>query len=175
MEKYLVDMKLELQPRAAKASQETAQDSLTRSLKWASVKLGIEFNRPSLLYEAMDPSRNSTLAFIGDAVLRYMTTKYVDAQLPSKGWYYLHLKRSVLMSNHYLHYVAQRYDIGFALTAPKTNNPKEYADAIEAVVGAYFLDSGLEKCEQKLMPHLFALAEGFLARLRKTPQSTSIT
>lgn len=124
---------------------------------------GYTFTNPSLLEEALTtpayrmerPSArdNQRLEFLGDAVLGFLAADSLYAAEPSAAEGALTVKRTRLVSTAALCAAAERHGFAGRLRrnkgcAPLPANAKTLADAVEAVVGAAWLDGGLPAARQ---------------------------
>lgn len=128
-------------------------------------RLGYIFSNPALLDLALthrsissdDPHRfdNERLEFLGDAVLQLVVTHYLFAAYPRLTEGKLAKVRAAVVSKPALGEVARRVGLGehIQLTSSEERTggrEKEsiLADALEAVIGAVYLDSGLEAARE---------------------------
>ena len=126
-------------------------------------------SHPSLSSEVRPaPADNQRLEFLGDAVLELVVTHYLYehfADLPEGPMTKL---RSSVVSRNALAQVAKRLSLGKHIHFSKGEEasggaarPSNLADAAEALIGAIYLDGGLEKAKQVtlslLQPDLEAL------------------
>lgn len=124
---------------------------------------GYEFKNPALLEEALTtpayrmecPSArdNQRLEFLGDAVLGFLAADSLYAAAPRATEGVLTVKRTRLVSTAALCAAAARHGLAARLRrnrgcAPLAENAKTLADAVEAVVGAAWLDGGLAAARQ---------------------------
>lgn len=120
---------------------------------------GYTFKNDALLEEALTtPSYrmtyprardNQRLEFLGDAVLDFLAADRLFADCPDDSEGPLTVKRTHMVSSPALCAVAVRHGLGARLrrnkgAAPLAENAKTYADAVEAIIGAAWLDGGLE-------------------------------
>ena len=130
-------------------------DSLESRLKY-------RFRRSQLLEEAMSHASlryetkrnamdNQRLEFLGDAVLQLVLSEMLFHKLPGEDEGLLTKLRTRLVSEPALARVARTLKLGESLLlgrSEETNGGRErsstLADAMEAVIGAVFLDGGIE-------------------------------
>ena len=120
---------------------------------------GYAFKDQSLLEEALTtPSfrmsspgagDNQRLEFLGDAVLGFLAAERLYAAFPGEPEGALTVKRTRMVSSATLCAAAARHDLASRLrrnkgASPLPENAKTLADAVEAVVGAAYLDGGLD-------------------------------
>jgi ribonuclease-3 len=105
---------------------------------------------------------NERLEFLGDAVLELATTKFLFKLLPHEPEGMLTAYRSALVKTGTLAMVARNLEIGEQILMSKgeestggRENDSLLADTTEAIIGALFLDQGMEAVEQFLEAHLF--------------------
>jgi ribonuclease III len=135
--------------------------------------LGYSFTRPELLrqalthtsqareLEALKPTEsasvgdNEQLEFLGDAVLGLITTEELFRRFPEFREGELSKLRAHLVSEKHLISVAQQLELGSYLRLgrgeEKSGGRKKTAllvDALEAVLGAVYLDSGMESARR---------------------------
>ena len=130
--------------------------------------LGHEFSSPKLLQQAMTHSSqaremeaqrsaaervddNEQLEFLGDAVLSLVTTEELYRRFPQFSEGQLSKLRAHLVSKNHLIHIAERLELGKYLRLgrgeEKSGGRSKSAllvDALEAVLGAVYLDAGLE-------------------------------
>jgi len=126
-------------------------------------KLGIEFKNPKLLIEALTHrsylnevpqekrSSNERLEFLGDSILSFIISEWLFSHFPHSPEGTLTAFRSNLVKTETLAKTAQKLSLGNYLFLSKgerksggQENPTILANTLEAVVGAIFLDRGLD-------------------------------
>ena len=125
--------------------------------------LGYEFENPALLEEALvtpsckmenpDTPDNQRLEFLGDAVLGLLAADRLYAELPKEQEGALTIRRTHMVSAAALCDAAARLELVPLLkrskgAAPLSANSKTIADAVEAIIGAVWLDGGLAAAKQ---------------------------
>lgn len=108
---------------------------------------------PSLAYETQGPHfDNQRLEFLGDAVLQLILTRKIFLLFPRLDEGSMTKLRSQLVSRIALQRYAQRIGLGAYLLMGKgeassggRERPSTLADAVEALVGAIYIDSGLDE------------------------------
>lgn len=95
---------------------------------------------------------NERLEFLGDAVLEFIVSKELFNKFPEKEEGFLTTLRANLVNTQNLSRIAKKMNIGEALYLSHgeeegggRENTSLLADTIEAVIGALFLDQGLDK------------------------------
>ena len=98
---------------------------------------------------------NERLEFLGDAVLEFVVSQTLYEKFPKNEEGYLTALRSSLVNTQNLASVAFKLNLGEALYLSKgeedgggRENPSLLADTVEAIIGAIFIDQGLETASQ---------------------------
>jgi ribonuclease-3 len=122
-----------------------------------SVTIGYRFKDPALLRRALthrshSAANNERLEFLGDSVLNCVVALELYGKFPILSEGELSRLRSNLVSQQSLFAVAQQHGIGDLLLLGEgelrsggSRRPSILADAVEAVIGAAFLDGGFDK------------------------------
>ena len=127
-------------------------------------KLGYRFRDPELLAHALVhrsflvgkdvpyASNNERLEFLGDSVLNMLTTEFLYRTYPSDPEGELSKRKSAIVSGHACAQSSKEWDLSEYVKIGKSEakmggRGKEsiLADAYEAVLGAVYLDGGLEE------------------------------
>jgi ribonuclease III len=134
-------------------------------------RLGLELTEPALLEQALAhrswcaeqgglPS-NERLEFLGDAVLGLVVAEYCYRHFPEMPEGELAKVRAAVVNARVLAEVAEQLDIGPAILLGKgeeasggRTKPSILADALEAVIGAIYLDAGWSAAEELVLRHL---------------------
>jgi len=94
---------------------------------------------------------NERLEFLGDAILEFVITETLFEKFPKHREGYLTALRSNLVNTQNLANLAIKLEIGETLYLSKgeeegggRKNPSLLADTVEAIIGALFIDSGLD-------------------------------
>jgi ribonuclease-3 len=128
--------------------------------------LTLAFIHRSHLNEANDVSiSNERLEFLGDAVLSFLTSHFLYTRYPDISEGILTNIRSALVKTKSLSAIAEKLKLGELLRLSRgeeesggRNNPSLLADAFEALLGAIFLDQGLDAARLTLEKYLFTNA-----------------
>lgn len=123
-------------------------------------RLGHRFARPDLLDRALTHSSaaegraaasNERLEFVGDRVLALLMAEWLAERFPEEREGDLGKRLAVLVSAETLAGIAERLELGAALRMPARYGRtgvrslvNVLSDALEAVLGAIYLDGGLE-------------------------------
>jgi len=106
---------------------------------------------------------NERLEFLGDAILSFLTSRYLYHQYPNYPEGILTNIRSSVVKTQSLGNAAKKLGFGELLFLSKgeeegggRNNISLLADSFEAFLGAVFLDQGIQASEHFLQKHLFS-------------------
>jgi ribonuclease-3 len=139
-------------------------------------RLGIRFTQPELLQRALthrsflaedeSATSNERLEFLGDSVLDLIIAEELYTR--HKDWPEGELTKSkaAAVGERSLEKVARRWEIGCHMRVSRgeaLSGGRErralLADAVEAVIGAYYLDQGLEACRTFVLDQLAFILE----------------
>jgi ribonuclease-3 len=164
-------------------------------------KLGVQFTNVGLLARAFihrsfiheHPERggaresNERLEFLGDAVLNFLTASWLYERFPDQTEGELTHLRAALVKTNTLAGFSRQLDLSGHIkisrgedTPTARNRPALLADVFEAVLGAIFLDQGLEATRDFVTPflerHVEAVLDGtaeidYRTRLQEQAQS----
>lgn len=106
---------------------------------------------------------NERLEFLGDAVLEFIVSKEIYLTFPKKEEGYLTTLRSNLVNTKNLAHIAEKLGIGEKIHLSRgeeegegRTNPSLLADTLEAVIGALFLDQGIDTAYEFVKKHLLS-------------------
>ncbi|MBL1322105.1 MAG: ribonuclease III [Methylophaga sp.] len=129
-------------------------------------QLQLEFNNPSLLQQALThrsvgSNNNERLEYLGDAILGFVIADALYKRFPNVKEGKLSRLRASLVKGVTLAEIARELNLGEVLIlgpgelkSGGFRRESILADTVEAILGAFYLDSGLEQA-QKLILHLF--------------------
>ncbi len=141
------------------------------------------FSNPLLLRRALthrsyfnehpeEKDDNERLEFLGDALLGFLVGELLYRRYPDLSEGQLTSLRSELVREKQLVKLATSVGIGNQLRLGKgtiqdggRQNPSLLSDAFEAVIGAYFLDSGIDKVREYIEPLFTPVAEDIVSAL----------
>ncbi len=157
-------------------------------------RLGYVFDDKQLIVEALThksykkPFNNERLEFLGDAVLDLIVGEYLYKKFPSKDEGVLSKIRASLVNEEGFTKLAKRIDLGeyiYLSPAEENNNgrnkPSLLSNAFEAVIGAVYIEAGLQKCQQivvKLLEETYpkidlkTLSKDYKTALQELTQAT---
>lgn len=109
---------------------------------------------------------NERLEFLGDAVLEFIVSKELYADFPDKEEGYLTALRANLVNTVSLAGLARKLNLGPRLFLSKgeedgggRDNTSLLADTVEAIIGAIFIDKGIEDAEKFIKENLLSEME----------------
>jgi ribonuclease III len=153
----------------------TEQPALPPRAAELAARLGHEFARPALLLLALTHrsaveggggESYERLEFLGDAVLGLVAAEWLCERRPEAAEGVLARIRAYLVSRRVLAGVARQLDLGEALVlsggeerSGGRDKSTLLADSLEAVIGALYLDGGLERARAVIEPWLAAALE----------------
>lgn len=129
--------------------------------------IGYQFNNTNILKQALTHSsysnekqmnklyNNERIEFLGDAVLELVSSEYIYERYPDKPEGELTKLRASLVCEKSLTYSANKFKIGDYLFLGKGEDstggrqrPSILSDALEAIIGAIFLDGGFTNAKE---------------------------
>jgi len=152
----------------------TGFSELDRKVLMLEQKLNYSFKNKQLAGEALThssfcnehkkqnkkpPESNERLEFLGDSVLSLMTCEYLFANFDENEGVLTKLKAALVCEDS-LYDFAQKIGLGECIVFGRSNIVRKapLADAVEAVLGALYLDSGFEEAKKLIMPYIIECA-----------------
>lgn len=121
---------------------------------------------------------NERLEFLGDAILEFIISKELYQKHPDKEEGFLTALRANLVNTQNLANIARKLNVGKVLFLAKgeedgggRENPSLLADTVEAIIGAFFLDQGIEPVYEFIKEHIIAEIPEKLSKPLKDPKS----
>ncbi|MGH8507456.1 MAG: ribonuclease III [Gammaproteobacteria bacterium] len=149
-----------------------------------SESLGYGFKTKSLLTSALTHSsagenNNERLEFLGDAVLDLVIAEALFERFPYAQEGKLSRLRSTLVNREALAMVARDLDLAPHLTLGQGEKKSGgmqresiLANALEAIIGAIYLDGGLEVCRERVLAWFSSMLDRILPEaIRKDPKT----
>jgi ribonuclease-3 len=159
------------------------KDGIGEILMYASLEatLGILFENKSLLQLALTHRSyiyetageglhsNERLEFLGDSILTFISSDYLYRTFPALSEGELSDLRAALVRRETLATFAQEFNLGHFLSMGKGEqssgaSQRVLASTFEAVLGAIFLDRGIDVVQQFLLPKLEPLAQNIVSK-----------
>ena len=133
----------------------------------------------SYLNESSETESNERLEFLGDSILSFVVSNHLFAMHPDFDEGKLTNLRSLLVNTKNLAEVSKNLGLGRELFLSKgeeesggRDNQSLLADALEALIGALYLDQGIREVEKFLKEILLPKADEFIEKdLLKDPKS----
>lgn len=120
----------------------------------------------SYVNENPNQKNNERLEFLGDAVLGFLVGKLLYDRYPDMSEAQLTRLRAALVNEKQLAELAEKLDIGKSIRLGRgaqrdggKENPALLSDTLEAIIGAYFLDAGVEALWEYIQAWFSPLAE----------------
>ncbi|MGD0523149.1 MAG: ribonuclease III [Candidatus Microgenomates bacterium] len=147
------------------------------------------FNNKDLLTQALthkswvnehvgERNSNERLEFLGDAVLEFIISQELYREFPDKPEGYLTSLRANLVNTENLANLAKKLNLGTYLYLAKgeeetggRTNPSLLADTVEAIIGALFLDQGINPAYTFIKENLVSEIPEKMAKPLKDPKS----
>lgn len=155
---------------------------MTKNYQQIAQHWGLEFKNIDLFKEALTHrsylnenknwplSNNERLEFLGDAVLNITTADFLFKHYPDFQEGDLTKLRAALVDTKSLLRVAQELGLNHYLLVSKgeeedlkSKHPRIVANAIEALIGALYLDGGITKAQQFIEKHIFKNLDNIIA------------
>jgi ribonuclease-3 len=155
----------------------------------AAHKLGVTFRDPQLLQLALThrswsnesgiEGNNEKLEFLGDAVLGFIIAEYVFSTHPEADEGILSRLKSIAVSERTLASVSEHLGLGDLLVFGRgeevsggAQRSSNLANAFEAILGAIYLDSGMQAAREFVLKHVSpVLAHGMQAEKPFSPRT----
>jgi ribonuclease-3 len=113
----------------------------------------------------LDCETYERLEFLGDSVVNFLTAEYLYLKYSKENEGMLSKKKSAIVSGAALAGAARSLKLHSHIIAAKEvdkKNPALLADVFEAMVGAIYLEEGIEKCREMLLDALFSKEKDIL-------------
>ncbi|MBE0447981.1 MAG: ribonuclease III [Actinobacteria bacterium] len=150
--------------------------SLPENIAKAEKYLGIMFNNKGLLFQALThrsysfekdlPETNEKLEFLGDSILNLLVTEYIYHKFPELNEGDLAKLRANIVNANFLAEIAQELHIGECILmgkgAEQTGGRTRVSilgDALEAIIGALYLDQGMEATKEFVLKNFKSLID----------------
>ncbi|HUS59763.1 MAG TPA: ribonuclease III [Nevskiaceae bacterium] len=144
-------------------------------------KLGVKFKNPRLLNQALVHRSylneatdkklvsNERLEFLGDAILSFIVSEWLYQNFPDYHEGTLTNLRSNLVKTETLAKIASKFQVGKYLLLSRgekesegQKNPSLLANTLEAIIGAVFLDQGLQITKKLVKKNFKPLLENLI-------------
>lgn len=142
-------------------------------------KIGYKFKNKDLLHlalshtsyanESKNTQSNERIEYLGDAVLELISSEYIYKTYPKMPEGEMTKTRAYAVCENSLAKVANNYSFSDYLLVGKCEIKKDgryrnsiLADAVEAVIGAIFLDSGIDGAKKFILPNIIPQIEEYV-------------
>ncbi len=144
---------------------------MSAEFKKISKLLGYHFKDESLLQAALSHrsvrgKNNERLEFLGDAILNFIIAASLYMQCPHAKEGELSRLRAGLVNGEMLAELAQEFTLGEylrlgpgELKSGGARRKSILADALEAIIGAIYLDSNMEICQERVLTWFYSRLE----------------
>ncbi len=135
----------------------------SQAIERLSKKISYSFNQPSLLIQALTHrsakgAHNERLEFLGDSILGFVIAEALFEKFPNHDEGDLTRMRSSLVKGVTLAEIGRSFDLGeYLILGPgelKSGGHRRESileDAIEAIIGAVYLDSNISRCKSLIL------------------------
>lgn len=99
---------------------------------------------------------NERLEFLGDAILDSLVAEYLFQKFPDKEEGFLTQTRSKIVNRDNLNHMAIKLGIGDMIISKmsRDNHKSVYGDALEALIGALYLDKGYKRTKKIVLERM---------------------
>lgn len=142
-------------------------------------KIGYDFKDKGLLHlalshtsyanETKNAQSNERIEYLGDAVLEVISSEYIYKTYPKMPEGEMTKTRAYAVCENSLAKVANKYNFSESLLVGRCENKINgsyrnsiLADAVEAVIGAIFLDSGIDEARKFILPNIIPQIEEYV-------------
>ncbi|GHU50974.1 hypothetical protein FACS189459_5880 [Bacilli bacterium] len=118
------------------------------------------FTHSSYSYEKKLNYSYERLEFLGDAIIKYVVSKYLYSEFNEDNEGEMSKKCANIIQSDSMIYVAKKLSfekcilLGAAVAGNENNHEKIYEDCFESFTGAIYLDQGEKKCEEFIIKTL---------------------
>ena len=117
-----------------------------------------ELFKLALLHKSIKTEEsNERLEFLGDAILGLIVAKYLFKLYPFKDEGFLTKIRSKIVNRESLNNIGRRVGLKKLINVKRFKSKSYdsiYGDALEAIIGACYLEKGFDFCEQKVIKNI---------------------
>ena len=100
---------------------------------------------------------NERLEFLGDAILDFIITKQLYKEYPDQEEGFLSQKRSIIVGRKHLNLVGKKIFLESDIKSKLKVIPKSvYGNALESIIGAIYIDKGIEKVERFIINNIYS-------------------
>ena len=141
--------------------------------------IGYHFKNEALLsaavtHKSLNKSHYEKLEFLGDSILNYCFSSFLYQYYPEMSEGELSIARSKIVNKQSLSGIGKLIDIDQFIRVEKNQpiSPSIRADVIEAIIGAAYLDNGMDICRELVRNYFHPLLEKLDPTQLKDAKST---
>ena len=128
----------------------------------------------AVTHKSMNQSHYEKLEFLGDSILNYCVSSFLYQYYPEMSEGELSIARSKIVNKQSLSSIGMLIDIDQFILVERNQSisPSIRADVIEAIIGATYLDSGMDACRELVRNYFHPLLEKLDPTQLKDAKST---
>ena len=136
--------------------------------------VNINLYKLALLHKSKNKNEsNERLEYLGDAVLNLIVAEYLFKKYPFKDEGFLTKIRSKIVSRESLNNLGRKVGLKELINFKNVNEYSKnynslYGDALEAIIGAVYLDVGFEYCQEYIVKNIIIPYYNFDELVNKT-------
>ena len=136
--------------------------------------VNINLYKLALLHKSKNKSEsNERLEYLGDAVLNLIVAEYLFKKYPFKDEGFLTKIRAKIVSRESLNNLGRKVGLKELINFKNVNEYSKnynsiYGDALEAIIGAVYLDVGFEYCQEYIVKNIIIPYYDFEELVNKT-------
>ena len=136
--------------------------------------VNIKLYKLALLHKSKNKNEsNERLEYLGDAVLNLIVAEYLFKKYPFKDEGFLTKIRSKIVSRESLNNLGRKVGLKELINFKNVNEYSKnynsiYGDALEAIIGAVYLDVGFEYCQEYIVKNIIIPYYNFDELVNKT-------
>ena len=136
--------------------------------------VNINLYKLALLHKSKNKNEsNERLEYLGDAVLNLIVAEYLFKKYPFKDEGFLTKIRSKIVSRESLNNLGRKVGLKELINFKNVNEYSKnynsiYGDALEAIIGAVYLDVGFEYCQEYIVKNIIIPYYDFDELVNKT-------
>ena len=136
--------------------------------------VNINLYKLALLHKSKNENEsNERLEYLGDAVLNLIVAEYLFKKYPFKDEGFLTKIRSKIVSRESLNNLGRKVGLKELINFKNVNEYSKnynslYGDALEAIIGAVYLDVGFEYCQEYIVKNIIIPYYNFDELVNKT-------
>ena len=99
---------------------------------------------------------NELLEFLGDAILDFIVAKRLYLEHPKKEEGFLSQQRAIIVARKHLNLVGKKILLDSDIKSKLKVIPRSvYGNTLESIIGAIYIDKGVEQAEQFIIEHIY--------------------